>query len=122
MTFIFKKRIHFKLVKHTLLLQGVNCYLNNIEWLLIRTIYDIEFRNDYSIKHKRIFFDLMEQELNLLDVLYMHENIIFLDKIMENQSIIKSAVEVERLNIKKRYKKREGRYIQAFSKKRLFCE
>ena len=40
---------------------------------LNRETYDIEVRNDYAIKRKRIFFHFMQQTFNRLDELYLRE-------------------------------------------------
>ena len=39
-----KKWIHLKSVNHALLFQGVNCYLKNIKWLLIRENMTLRFK------------------------------------------------------------------------------
>ena len=42
---------------------------------LNRDKYDIEVRNDDSIKRNLVFFDLTQQTFNSLDVLYLYENV-----------------------------------------------
>ena len=79
---------------------------------------DIEFHNDDAIKRERIFFDFVQRTFNCLDGLYLPEKCILMDTIIENQSIKQSAEEVERLNRRKKQKQKQGRYIQAFSKKK----
>ena len=37
--------------------------------------YDIEVQDDDEIKRDQIFFDFMQQTFNLLDGLYMDENL-----------------------------------------------
>ena len=43
---------------------------------LKRYKYDIEVQNDDAIKRNQIFFDFMQQKLNLLDGLYLHEKVL----------------------------------------------
>ena len=43
--------------------------------------YDIEVRNDDTIKRNQIFFDFMQQEFNRLDILYLHKKCLLIDTI-----------------------------------------
>ena len=63
--------------------------------------YNIEVQNYDAINHNRIFFDFMQRTFNRLDGLYLHEKIILIDTIIENQSRKQSAAEVEITNRKK---------------------
>ena len=46
---------------------------------------DIEIQNDDAIKRNQIFFDLMQGTFNFLDGLYLHEKVLLIDIIIENQ-------------------------------------
>ena len=37
--------------------------------------YDIEVQNDYAINFNRTLFDFMQRTFNLMDGLYLHENV-----------------------------------------------
>ena len=50
---------------------------------LNRDKYDIEVRNDNAIKGNQIFFDLMQRTFNCLGGLYIHDNFILIDTIIE---------------------------------------
>ena len=54
--------------------------------------YDIEVRNDDTIKCNQIFFDFMQQTSNCLDELYLREICILIDVIMIDQLRVQSAV------------------------------
>ena len=57
--------------------------------------YDIEVQNDDVIKRNQIFFDFMQQTLNCLDVLYLREKCILMDKIMKDQFLLHSASSID---------------------------
>ena len=48
---------------------------------LNREKYDIEVRNDDTIKRNRIFFDFMQQTFSRLDGLYLREKCLLIDTI-----------------------------------------
>ena len=73
--------------------------------------YEIEVQNDDAINHNRIFFDFMQQTFNFLDGLYLHEKCPLIDTIIKYYSRKQSAEEIERLNRKKRTKKKKVRYV-----------
>ena len=52
---------------------------------LNRSKYDIEVRDDDTIKRNQIFFDFMQRTFNCLDGLYMHEKCPLIDEIKEDQ-------------------------------------
>ena len=89
---------------------------------LKRDKYDIEVQNNDAIKRNRIIFDFMQRTFNRLNELYLHEKIIFIFTIIENQSRKQSAAEVERLNRKKRIETKIRKVHPSLLKKRLFCE
>ena len=82
--------------------------------------YDIDIRNDYAIKLKRILFDFVQRTFNSLDVLYLNEKCLLIDKIIKYQLRKHSEAEIEKVNREKVRKQKKGRYIQAFSKKSGF--
>ena len=87
-----------KSVNRTLLLQGENCYLKKYITALKQDKYYIEVQNDDAIKRDQIFFDFMQRTFNRLDGLYLHDRILLIDTIIENQLMKHSAEEFERLN------------------------
>ena len=52
---------------------------------------DIEVKNDDTIKHNRIFFDLIQRAFNFLDRLYLHKKFLLIDTIIKYQSRKQSA-------------------------------
>ena len=73
--------------------------------------YDIEVQNYYAIKCNQIFFDLMQQMFNHLNVLYLREKMLLIDTIMKYQFRKQSAAEIENMNREKFQKIEKGRYI-----------
>ena len=65
--------------------------------------YDIEVRNDDSIKRNLVFFDLTQQTFNSLDGLYLCEICLLIDAILKDQLRKESAVEIEKINISHKY-------------------
>ena len=47
--------------------------------------YDIEVQNDDTIKSNRILFYFIQQTFNRLDGLYLHERLLLIDTIKEDQ-------------------------------------
>ena len=78
--------------------------------------YDIDVRNDDSIKRNQIFFDFLQWTFNLLYGLYLNDKCLLINTIKEDQYRKQSAAEIEKLNREKKERKK-GRYIQAFQKK-----
>ena len=72
--------------------------------------YDIEVRNDDTMKCNQIFFDFMQRTFNCLDGLYLREICLLIDTTMKDQFMKQSAAEIEKLNRKKkaRNKREEG--------------
>ena len=72
--------------------------------------YDIEVRDDDTIKRNRIFLDFMQQKFSCLNGLYMDETFILIYTIKKCQLRKQISAEVERLNRgkKDRNKKKEG--------------
>ena len=60
--------------------------------------YDIEIRNDDTIKRNQILFDFIQHTFNRLDGLYLHERCLLIDTIKEDQLRKQSAAEIEKLN------------------------
>ena len=90
--------------------------------VLNRDKYDIEVRNDDTIKRNRIFFDFLQSPFNRMDGLYLHEICLLIDAIMKYQLRKHSAVEIEKLNIKKRPETKERKVNIRLLKKSLFCK
>ena len=53
--------------------------------------YDIEVRNDNAIKRNRILFDFMQLTFNCLDGLFLREECLVIDTILEDQLSKQSA-------------------------------
>ena len=72
--------------------------------------YDIEVRNDVSIKCNRPLFDFMQQTFNRLYGLYSREGCLLIEEITKDQNRKQSVSEIEKLNreIKSRKKIKEG--------------
>ena len=53
---------------------------------LKRDKYDIEVQNYDTIKCNQIFVDFVQRTFNRIDGLYLHEKILLMDTVIENQS------------------------------------
>ena len=73
---------------------------------LDRDKYDIEIRNDDTIKRNQIFFYFMQRIFNFLDGLYLRERYLLIYTIMRDQLRNQSASESEKLNREKKYRKK----------------
>ena len=84
--------------------------------------YDIEVRNDNSIKRNRIFFDFMQQTFNRLDELYLRERYLLIDTMMKDQLMNQSAAEFGKLNREKKPRNKRKAGTSKVYFKNLFCE
>ena len=77
-----------------------------------RNKYDMDFRNDDTIKPNQIFFDFMQRKFNHLHRLYLDEKCILIDTIIKDQLRKQSAGKIEKLNREKnsRNKRKEGTF------------
>ena len=79
---------------------------------LNREKYDIAVRNDDAIKRNQIIFDFMQQTLNHMDGLYLHEGYLLTYTTMKYQLREQSAAKIEKLDREKKCQKQnKGSYI-----------
>ena len=84
--------------------------------------YDIDIRNDYAIKLKRILFDFVQRTFNSLDVLYLHEKCLLIDKIIKYQLRKHSEAEIEKSEHRKSPETKERKVHPSLLQKIRFCE
>ena len=78
--------------------------------------YEIDIRNDDTIKRNQIFFDFMKKTFNCLDGLYLHERFLFIYTIMEYQSRKWSVAEIVNQTEKKSETKERKVHITLLKK------
>ena len=83
-----------KIEKNELLFEQYRMALNQEK-------YDIEVRNDDTIKCNRTLFDFMKWTFNYLDGLYLRHRCILIHAITKDQMRNQSAAEIEKLNREK---------------------
>ena len=72
--------------------------------------YDIEVRNDDTIKRSQTLFDFVQRTFNRLDGLYLRNFFLLIDNILKDQLSKQSAAKTKKLNKEKksRNKRKKG--------------